>query len=325
MNEINEQIPFTESNIDKQNYLASLLSLCYANKVISETKLNEIRIGLDKAFVETAEQYTKRASSTISKKRAELVYSSVLYQADIYLLSLHSYQKAIDELKSLSVEDILEKGKECIIQLHEVNIKIFKRVYSSRLNILYHEYNYVIEKSFDEYCKNYSARFDAKNCCASIDYPLLGCQAYEIKSQGIMFIYEYYTGIMLENEFCKYFSKEQIETIIVKFGKIYGDNYSELLFNISEVLFNNFLACLLVDKSGFELLITEKDVDNISNRFVLYSEEDLYSEIKKKFSLYQKQIQNPQLYQYLKKYIIKFTNEILNKIKNECLDEFLVV
>ena len=125
MNEITEKLPFSERDIDFQNYTASVLRLCSANRIITDEKINEIRSGLDKAFVETAEQYTKRESSTIPKKQAELLYSSVLYQCDIYLLSLKSLKKAIDELNILPIEIILDRGQKIILNLHKINLKIF--------------------------------------------------------------------------------------------------------------------------------------------------------------------------------------------------------
>lgn len=325
MNEITEKLPFSERDIDFQNYTASVLRLCSANRIITDEKINEIRSGLDKAFVETAEQYTKRESSTIPKKRAELLYSSVLYQCDIYLLSLKSLKKAIDELNILPIEIILDRGQKIILNLHKINLKIFRIAYKNRLNLPYYEYKYVMEKSFDEYFKGYSARFDARNCCASIDYPLLGCPAYNMKSQGVMFIYEYYTGIKLENEFCKYFGEEKIEPILIRYGQIYNCRYTDLLFNISEVLFNNLLAGVLLGKPYFELSLCNNDIDDIAKKYALFSEKSLCNEAKKAFSAYQKEISNPQLYLYLRKYIPTFLHELLQRIQDGGMNKFLVI
>ncbi|MFA5658167.1 MAG: DUF6179 domain-containing protein [Oscillospiraceae bacterium] len=325
MNEITEQLPFSEIDIDIQNYTASVLLLCSANKIISDERITEIRSDLEKAFIETAEQYTKRESSTIPHKRAELLYLSVLYQCDIYLLSLRSLNKAIDELNILPIKIILDRGQKLILNLHEVNLKIFKRAYKSRLSLPCYEYKYVMEKSFDEYCKGYSARFDARNSCAFIDYPLLGCPAYNMKSQGAVFIYEYYTGIMLENEFCKYFSEEKIESLLIKYAKIYNCKYTDLLFNISEILFNNLLAGVLLGKPCFILSLCDNDIDDIIKKYALFSDKALCIEAKKAFSAYQKDIANPQLYQYLRKYIPTFAHELSIRLQRGGMNRFLVI
>ncbi len=324
MNEISCPLPFSDEDIDIQNYTMSIIVLCSLHDIISDERIAEIRQCFDNAFIETAEQFTKRESSTISEKRAEILYSSVLYQSDIYLLSLNSLTKALNELKTTPMELILEKGRTIIIKLHETNQKIFKHAYKNKLQIPCYEYNYVMEKSFDEYFKGYSARFDARNCCASIDYPLLGCPAYNIKSQGVMFIHEYYTGIMLENEFCQFFKKDKIESLLNVFGEIYNCRYTKLLFNIAEVIFNNFLGCMLADKPYFELSLHKSDFDFITNKYAYYQKDDLLREIQNLFSKCQNELNNYQLYLYFKKYIPIFTRELIVRINSGVINKFLV-
>lgn len=324
MNEILGQLPFSENEIDIQNYTANILLLCSANGILTDKKIQEIHLGLDKAFIETAEQYTKRESSTISQKCAERLYSSVLYQADVYLLSLQSLFNAVQEVTLSPIEALLDRGQKLILQLHENNLQIFRNAYRNRLNLPVYEYKYVMNKSFDEYYRGYSARFDARNCCAAIDYPLLGCPAYNMKTQGVLFIHEYYTGILHENEFCKYFSEEKIEQILTRYGEIYGCRYTDLLFNIAEVLLNNLLGGALLGKPLFKLSLNRNDIYDIVNQYTLSSEEAICNEIKKAFSVYQEAISNPSLYRYLQKYIPSFAQELLKRIEYGGAERFFV-
>ncbi len=324
MNDISHLLHFSDADIDTQNYTLNILILCSMHNIISDDRIAEIRQSFDYAFIETAEQFTKRESSTIPKKHAEILYSSVLYQADVYLLSLNSLSKAIDELNTVKAEIILERGRTLILSIHEVNQRIFKCAYKNKLQTKCYEYNYVMEKSFDEYFKGYSARFDARNCCASIDYPLLGCQAYNIKSQGVMFINEYYTAIMHENEFCQHFNRDKIGALLIGFGEIYECKYTELLFNIAEVIFNNFLGCMLSDKPYFELELNESDIELISNKCAYYQYNTLLHEIYKLFSKCESELNNTRLYKYLQKYIPIFTHELSKRISFGGLNKFFV-
>lgn len=319
------QIPAFEEETDVQNYTLDLLSKCFAGGLISDKKLMEIRSGLNKEFTETAEQYTRRESSSLSKKRAELLYSSVLYRSDVYLLSLRSVSKAVDSLNTLPIDMILKEGQKLILSIHDENQHIFNEAEKYKLNVPCHEYNMAMGKAFDDYFKHYSARFDARNCCNSIDYPLLNIPAYGIKSQGVMFIHDYYTGLMLENKFCRLFDEGEIIHLLECYGRNYGCDYTELLFNISEVLLNNlFVSAVLEKPFGFKL--TENDISEFENMCGMLSEESVYKMVSDAFKPYHAYINDTDVYNYLEKHISVFTDDIAVRLKNKSgLKRYLTV
>ena len=81
--ELEGNLPFVKEDVDIENITASLLSLCSVNNIIPQKKQFEIKHELDELFIENAEQFTKRESSTIPIKQAEKLYQSLLYQADV--------------------------------------------------------------------------------------------------------------------------------------------------------------------------------------------------------------------------------------------------
>ena len=324
MNEILKKLPFSSEHIDKQNYTASLLQLCTACGVISEARQSEIRAALDSAFTETAEQYTRRESSSISLKLAERLYSSVLYRADIYLLSLRDDRRAAEALLTEPADTMLEKGSHIIMRLYDNAAAIFRRAYKSRLSLGLAEYRYVMDRAFDEYRRGYSARFDARNCCASIDYPLLNRPAYAIVSQGAAFIYEYYTGIMLENEFCGHFNEKEIEILLVCYGRIYKSAYTDLLFNIAELIFNNLLAGALLKKPLFTILLSNGDIALLEEKFAHFSLNELISEAEKSFSLYKTELGSAAMFGYLSEYVPTFSTELLKRLKSGQVEKYIV-
>ncbi len=325
MNNLSLQNPVFEKEIDVQNYTLDILSRCSACGIIPEEKLYKIRSGLNSEFTETAEQFTKRASSSVSRKKAELLYSSVLYRSDVYLLSLRSVNKAVEALKALPIEMILKEGQQIILSMYDENVHIFQEARKNRLNVPCHEYNETMGKAFDDYFRNYSARFDARNCCNSIDYPLLNIPAYEIKWQGVMFIHEYYTGLMLENKFCKLFDESEMKYLLECYGRTYGCNYGALLFNIAEVLLNNVFASAVLEKP-FGLVITENDVTEFENMCRQLSEESLNRMISDAFVAYQPNINDNNMYHYLEKHIPIFSKEITVRLENNSnLNNYLTI
>lgn len=310
------KIPACENEFDVQNYTLDILSRCSAGGIIPDKNLSDIRSGLNKEFTEIAGQYTRRESSSLSKKRAEMLYSSVLYRSDVYLLSLRSAEKAVEALKTLPIDVILKQGQELILSIHEENLRIFNEAAENKLNLSCHEYNVAMGKAFDDYYKHYSARFDARNCCNSIDYPLLNTPAYGIKLQGVMFIHEYYTGLMLENKFGKLFDEGEIKYLLECYGRVYGCDYTELLFNFSEVLLNNLFVSAVLEKS-FGISLSENDINEFENICLAVSGESLYEMINNAFTEYRSHINNDYVYYYLQKHIPGFTKETAARIKNK--------
>lgn len=310
---------------DVQNYTLDILSRCSAGGIIPEKKLDEIRCGLNKEFTETARQFTRRESNSISRKRAEILYSSVLYRSDVYLLSLKSADRAIDKLKTLPIETILKKGQELILSIHEENLHIFNEATKNKLNLHSHEYNMAMGKAFDDYYRHYSARFDARNCCNSIDYPLLNIPAYGIKLQGAMFMYEYYSGLLLENKFCRLFDESELKFLLECYGRTYGCNFTELLFNISEVVANNLFASAVLEKP-FGFMLSSNDISQFETMCCKLSEHSIYKMTINAFEKYQAHISDYHVFEYLKKHISIFSKETAVRLKNKSsLKNYLTV
>ncbi len=325
MNDIVFELPFSQNDIDVQNYTVSLLSACLQSGIINAEEAEKINRDITEAFTETCEQFTKRESSSIGRKRAELIYSSVLYWSDIYLLNLGSANRSIQILKTCPMSDILKHGCDLILKIHKDNARLYEKLCISKIDIDCYEYNYVINKSFKQYKDNYSARFDARNCCASIDYPLLNCPAYNMTSQGVMFINEYYTKLILENEFCRLFDDAQLKKLMIQYGKIYGSGYNDLLFNIAEIAANNYLAGILIGKEKTGLGLDIGDIKEIRSICDKISESTVREMITDKYKKYKEIIDNDPVWMYIAGYIPEFTAQICRCAQSEkSLENFLI-
>ncbi|NLZ47093.1 MAG: hypothetical protein GX896_10430 [Clostridiales bacterium] len=300
MDSILVRLPFDDNDINKSNYTLSLLSNCFSYGLISEKKQSEILNSLKTEFLEIARQYTKGESSTITKERGEILYESVLYSCDVYLLSLGGVDKALMALKSLPTGHIIVQGKKLVQKYYYQSREIYEKAFDNILDINIHEYMLEMNKSFHEFYKNYSARFDAKNICTSIDYPLLNQFAYEMESTGVCYIKDYYTALMLENQFCSLFSLNDIKETLNNYGKIYHCNYTSLLINICQVVLNNFLARLLLGKKDFSLKLTNENIADLEIECSFYTSQNLISKHNNLLSSCNKIYENIQMFNYLK-------------------------
>ena len=311
------------NNIDIQNYTASLLASCAENKSISMNKLQHIQQELDLAFVETAEQYTKRQSSTIPKAVAKQLYSSLLYQSDMALLSLKSHDKAISFLNDKDMNEILDLGRKIIFKLHEESKEIFRLAYKYRLKIPVYVYRYAMDIAFDEYCSKYSARFNALDLCTSIDYPLLGENAYDFKEKGVLFIHEYYSRILLENMICERVGEIKVTDFIKVYAKKIKSSVESLFVNFTEILLDNIFANLLLKSESVSIELSQQQIKELQKRYKDFDEKSVVDRLKICSATLDFTFENPKITRYIRTYYTPFSIRFITASANSNLKNYL--
>lgn len=281
---------------ERSNYSASLMAICSAQGIISAEQSRKILNELFEDFAEIAAQYTFRESSSLRRELAEQLYSSVLYRADVYLLSLGSDMRAVEALTTIPMKRILELGRDMLLRIHEGNRAVFKRAYKSRLDIGIPEYRHVMLTAFDRYYQRYSARFNAQSICTHIDYPLLGRSAQAIEVEGAMFIREYYSCLALENEFCGMFDIEDIKRLLLE---KYGGGFGLIGVNICEAVCRRVFDNILLGRSGLCLSRQDGDGEEIKVLRANMSEETILRAIADELTRMRDRFPNEEVYRYI--------------------------
>ena len=111
----NEIVSGKFGSLSPKNYTIELISLCIESGMLNTAKQLEIKKALENEFTETAIQFTRSQSGSISESRAQLLASSVLYRSDVYLLSLRSHEKAASALVNMPMSSILKQGSAEIL------------------------------------------------------------------------------------------------------------------------------------------------------------------------------------------------------------------
>lgn len=287
----------------RSNYAASLMAICSAQGLISAERSRKILGELFEEFAEIASQYTFRESSSLRRELAEQLYSSVLYRADVWLLSLGSDAKAVQALISIPMKQILELGRDELLRIHEGNRAVFKRAFKARLDIAIPEYRHVMLTAFDRYYQRYSARFNARSICTDIDYPLLGRPAYAIELEGAMFIREYYSCLALENEFCKMFSIEDIRRLL---KDEYGGGFGLIGENICEAVCRRVFDNILLGRGGLCLISQSGDGEEIRALRENMSGETLLRAVLDGLEALRGEFPNEEVYRYVAGYAGKY-------------------
>lgn len=219
---------------------AHLLQNQYTISILNEG----LRVGLlsSKEVYHTQEQlmsilrilikrYTQGESSSVTSETAGSILASVLYAVDAYLLHLNNPEKAIDILKKDNVQNVYEQGIDLIHQCFDETRQLYKKLNHNKLDVEVEAYNLTIDESIPVFLKKYGIIFDAHNTMASIDYPLA---IDGMSIQGVYYLRQYVTHLKLETQFCYLFSEDDLQQLLVNYGRICGFDYRIELFNIFE-------------------------------------------------------------------------------------------
>lgn len=302
----------------------SLLQTAALAGWLAPQKLRIIKAELEQAFVETANQYTKRASSSIAKEIAECLYQSILMQCDIFLFQNHDAMEALHLLAALSIPQILAEGQQRILQQMQEARLFYQGACRYTLDVPCFAYQYVMNEAFPQFLRHYSARFDATNICTSIDYPLLHVPAYAMQEQGVSFLRTYYQSIFHENRFCAFFEIQAVQNLLAGYGRLYHSKVCDLFCNLAEIVLFQFLAQLLCDKTDTQLILTKADCTYLYRRYTNTTKETISGEADARlqqtaFSAY------PQTLQYLRQGIPAFSERLMQHLTANTLEHFLVV
>ena len=321
---MNELTSIRADALEQGNYTLSILQKGILAGSFSPDKLCEIRRVFQEEFCEIAAQYTKRESSSVCWRIGKRLYASVLFQSDAYLHSIGSDDRAIQMLVQMPTKEILQAGKKEILRCFEECKRVFRQAYRYRLKIPIPEYRHVMETAFFEFCASYSARFAAQELCTSIDYPLLCGAAYELPSNGVFFMKDYYTAIKYENLLCSLFKPEHIIRLLLAYGQNNGSLYIELYFNICEVVLKNFLAARIRKKAFEDIFLSPEDLLDIRGKCMYIDEEKLCCLLNEQLTQDGRISAKAGLPAYLKRYVPHFVKELRNSVQNGTLRKFLV-
>ena len=163
-------------------------------------------------------------------------------------------------------------------------------------------YQYAMEHAFDLFCKGYSARFDPRNDCMGIDYPLLGRQAYALPEEGVWFVGTYYSCLLLENQLCRMVPASALAALFAGYARSYHCEPEDLHISAAELLVNQLLTGMLLGAAPLQVLFTER------SQLLGMPKPDVPS-LQAAFHRRYESIMSPPLFAYAEAYIPRFVWE----------------
>ena len=272
-------------------------------------------------LAERVRKYTCNESTSVTYDKARQLMSSILYCMKEEVPYNNTNEKSV----GLSVGEKISAGEALKLGLFRKKEKVneAKAVYQHILETFsFYEnscYYDTIIKGMPAFFQNYDIEFDATNHMLTLDYPLL----YEIDEQvGIDLIYEYLCRTHLEQKFINKFSNN----VVLEMLGGYHEKHSELVINICKLVLRNAIGCMLVNKSVYELIISDGDkaiIKTISDNTSLIELEKILSSVLAK--LIKEEFHNEiKLLDYLKHDMKEFAFEIKTYSDNNCLDRLFL-
>lgn len=268
-----------QENINKSHLSHSQYTISFLNEALRINMLNveevyDIQSKLMVILKRLIGYYTKGKSSSVSSDTAEGIFASILYAVDAYMVQFDDPKRAVTFLKTTKVSSIYEKGLGLVRQCFKDTEKLYRNINNNKLDVAVEAYNVTIEESIPVFLRKYGITFDAQNTMASIDYPLT---IDDIRIQGVFYIKQYLTRLKVETEFCRLFNQEELQIILINYGKICRFDYRIELFNIFRLIFNNAVFSVLSGGNANQLRISEDQYKQLYNLFTQSNDSQINS------------------------------------------------
>ena len=210
-----------------ENYFQSLLEQAQSKGLIGGSDIERVQFDCVNLLAGKVEHFNSGDSSSIRIETAQNIMASILFTIGLWLKTYSAPDDALAALLNDPVKELWQKGRKRI----DTMVSVTKALHSKLLHQLVDTrnvfYRSTLEDGIRGFFKLYDPEYSAHEIHITADYPLLNPIP---ELAGIEFIKTYVEGAYYENQFCAYFSAENIHQILYSYEK----GYSELLINIYE-------------------------------------------------------------------------------------------
>ncbi|WP_099156928.1 DUF6179 domain-containing protein [Virgibacillus ndiopensis] len=307
-----------KTHLSQNQYTISLLHEALRVGMLNDKEVYDIQSQLMLILKGLLGRYTQGESSSLSSDTAEGIFASVLYAVDAYTLQFDDPKEAVTYLKTVKVTSIYEQGVKLVQQCFKETEQLFKKINTNKLDVAVEAYNVTIEESIPVFLRKYGIIFDAHNTMASIDYPLA---IDDMGLQGVFYLKQYLTHLMMETAFCRLFNQEDLQQILINYGKICRFDYRIELFNIFRLIFNNAVFSILSGGNANQLRISENQYKQLKSLFTQSNDSQMHSIIYKAIDQlrYDLDINESKMKNYLEQCGIDLIQTIINAVNHNNL------
>lgn len=252
-----------DKNLAASRYTLALLQEGFRVGLLDKQALAGLQAQIMLLLKDLILRYTRGESTSVTVETAESIMHSIFYSLDAYLRSFNNPQEGLAILQATSVKEIYAKGLALVTACVAECKTLYRQILKQKLNVQLEAYNTMLEEDLPMFFKNYGAVFKAHDTMATFDYPLV---FDDMSSQGIFYIKQYLEKLETETRFCRLFAHEDMERILVNYGRICRIDYRKWLLNIFELLIDTSVFAVLSGCHAGDITITQTQYGRLQAR-----------------------------------------------------------
>ncbi len=157
------QNTFLPENLRREDYTNTLMTEAMRIGVFTEADVLAVQKGLMDALAVVIGYASKNESTSVRLDKANEYLGCILYNCDTYLLTLQDPQKAAEELRSIPMEELYNRGFAINRDHFQRAKRLFANVRYTRLHDGSKTYNRAIDVLLPHYLAAYDPRFNAQD------------------------------------------------------------------------------------------------------------------------------------------------------------------
>lgn len=161
--QLTSQNGFQPENLRKSDYTNTLAAEAARIGLYTEEDILSIQTGLMNTLAVVIGYATKNESTSVRLDKANDYLACILYNCDTYLLTLNDPMTAADYLKSMSIEEMYNRGFAINRDHFREAKRLFANVRYTRLHDGSKTYNRAIDILLPHYLGAYDPRFNAQD------------------------------------------------------------------------------------------------------------------------------------------------------------------
>lgn len=311
------------NNLNPNQYTVSLLKEAYRVGLVDKNIIDSIQVQIVLILKELILRYTKGESTSVTTETAEKILNSVYYSIDAYIKSFYNPEYNIEVLRSRKIKEIYEEGIKIIMSCFSETKALYDKVLKSKVDVSLIAYNYTINEGFSGFFRDYGIVFNAHDTMADIDYPLV---FDDMSIRGIFYIKQYLEKLYLENQFCKHFRSEDIERVLISYGRTYKIDYKVPLINIFEIVMNNSIFSALSGNHGRNIVISKPQYEMLERKLKNLSPSEIDFQVERAIEkiIMDLDIKGKDMLDYIYRYKPIFMTRVLNAVENGSLPNMVI-
>ncbi len=161
--QLTNQSAFQPENLRRSDYTNTLAAEAARIGLYTEDDILAIQTGLMNTLAVVIGYATKNESTSVRLDKANEYLGCVLYNCDTYLLTLNDPFAAAEQLKSIPMEELYNRGFAINREHYQKAKRLFANVRYTRLHDGSKTYNRAIDILLPHYLGSYDPRFNAQD------------------------------------------------------------------------------------------------------------------------------------------------------------------